>query len=194
MITGYPKAIISGLIGQDTGLNILNGGIAVGSSNPLPTVTQQASSLFEAQKGRLFWGEVACPAVSAKYSTVQFFNPLDTAIDVSFAAMSAYVGAASRVRIVNMDTTLATEVTTRINNVRRGSGGRLFKVYTEAVNSLSDVALGYIQVGATTPTGAGLQLTGAFYTLAPNTGIAVQCETANTLLTIQFMANQVPTF
>ena len=41
MITGYPKAIISGLIGQvitklNAGMALLNGGTAVSSSNPLP--------------------------------------------------------------------------------------------------------------------------------------------------------------
>ena len=50
MITGYPKAIISGLIGQvitklNTGLSILNGGIAVGSSNPLPVAQPDGLSV-----------------------------------------------------------------------------------------------------------------------------------------------------
>lgn len=177
----------------EAGINLVNGGSAVSSSNPLPTITQQGSSLFECQKGRVYWGDVPCPAVAAKYSTVQIFNPSDSTVDVSFLALSAYVGAAARCRVVNSDVALATEVTTRINNVRRGSVGRQFKVYTEAVDALSDVALGYTQVAATTPTGTGLQIGSCFYTLAPNTGIAVQCETANVLLTVQFSINQVPT-
>jgi hypothetical protein len=50
MITGYPKAIISGLIGQvitklNTGLSILNGGSAVSSSNPLPVAQPDGLSV-----------------------------------------------------------------------------------------------------------------------------------------------------
>ena len=72
MITGYPKAIISGLIDQvitklNTGLSILNGGTAVSSSNPLPvTKVSDTTSVSTTSNGTITTGGTSQVLLTAK--------------------------------------------------------------------------------------------------------------------------------
>ncbi|MCB1116739.1 MAG: hypothetical protein KDK71_09745, partial [Chlamydiia bacterium] len=72
MITGYPKAIISGLIDQvitklNTGLSILNGGTAVSSSNPLPvTKVSDTTSVSTTSNGIITTGGESQVLLTAK--------------------------------------------------------------------------------------------------------------------------------
>ena len=84
MIKGYPKTIISGLIGQvitklNTGLNLLAGGTAVSSSNPLPTSTVNLfdTTPLECARGNIFVCRVVTTSLgTGKFLSLTLQNPL----------------------------------------------------------------------------------------------------------------------
>jgi hypothetical protein len=131
----------------EAGVNILNGGIAVGSSNPLPVYnSQKFSGSLQVSEGRLW----ECPlitkvGVSAKYSAICIFNPTASDLRMMMVLLTAWLGSTSQVRLIKtiidpatLPATWTEQTGVFANTLVKVSDSRVcpFKVYTAALDSL----------------------------------------------------------
>ena len=87
IVTGYLSQLVS------SGIKLLNNGTAVSSSNPLPVLSKldpATSSTQAALSGALSKCWINCPAVSAKYSAVQIWNPVGSGVDILIVGLAGY--------------------------------------------------------------------------------------------------------
>jgi len=140
MITGYPKAIISGLIGQiitklNTGLNLVNGGTAVSSSNPLPIVQPVAAAInIDSINGLTNNVRALNTAVPAQFARQQIHNAGSTSIQVN--ALTVWAATAGT-HVYSVYEVTTHDASTKIANAKTcfrlgDAGGASIEVYNYA--------------------------------------------------------------
>ena len=130
----------------EAGINLVNGGNAVSSSNPLPVSASQlpaslgikklqealcivnsagTSIVTELLLGRSHNIKLTQAAVSAQYARVQIYNPVGSGVELLISAINSYAGSAGThvysVYAVDISTELGTAATSRSDtNYRLG--------------------------------------------------------------------------
>lgn len=119
-VSGFPRTVLSTLISQvisklNAGINLVNGGSTVSSSNPLPTTTTQLPTALgqkllaqsvsivgaygtfnvpEVVSGRSHKLQGQAPAVSGQFARIQIANPANSVEDLVINALSVWAGTA----------------------------------------------------------------------------------------------------
>jgi hypothetical protein len=175
----------------EAGINLVNGGSAVSSSNPLPVYnSQKFSGSLQVSVGRLW----ECPlitkvGVSAKYSAICIFNPTASDLRMMMVLLTAWLGSTSQVRLIKtiidpatLPATWTEQTGVFANTLVKVSDSRVcpFKVYTAALDSLDPATWLNTNNTSTTPTGSNVR--GEAKIFEKGTGFILVCVTANITL------------
>lgn len=174
-------------------VNLVNGGSAVSSSNPLPTVSARRQSAGEASlKGYNFKGIVLCAATASKNSSVQIWNPADSGFVMLVSAASAYISSGtSKLYPIITHSPLATN-NGYTHSTNSAEPVAHFQMRSDALSALTTTSETGINVASTTPTGAGLIMSGEFYVLLPNSGLSYENSVVNISTTLTAMIIEIP--
>lgn len=187
MIKGYPKTLISGLIGQvitklNTGIALLNGGTAVSASNPLSVTTYpnaKTSAIESSIIGKLYKAWATAPATAAKYSAVQIWNPTGSGVTLVVVAANCYNSAGTMKWYSLLNQTQLSGTAGFIINLKAGGGAPNFQILTEALTARTvNDSLGS-SVSSVTPNGTGLLIGNEYYTIPEGWGLRYEGETVN---------------
>ena len=187
MISGYPKTLISSLIGQvitklNAGMALLSNGIAVSSSNPLPVVTYsnpRTSAIEASVSGKVFKAWVTAPATAAKYSAVQIWNPVGSGVTLVLPQIQGYNSAGTMKWYPLLNQVQLTGTTGFIQKLNPSGGAAGFQILTAALNARTANDSFGVTISSTTPNGAGLQVSNEFYTIPEGWGLRYEGETVN---------------
>lgn len=195
-VSGFPRTVLSTLISQviaklNTGLNLLAGGSAVSSSNPLPVINEQKfSGALQGSEGRLW----ECPlitktAVASKYSAICIFNPTISDIRMMMVTLTAWVGSSTQVRLIKtiidpatLPATWTEQTGVFANTLVKVTDSKVcpFKVYTAALDTLDAATWFNANNTSTTPIGSSVR--GESKIFEKGTGFILVCVTANITL------------
>jgi hypothetical protein len=163
------------------------GGVAVSGTNPVPMAALTQGSAIAS---RSFQGTASASAVAATFATVQLFNPLGSGRTVVVSQINAAVGAASIVRMVFQSSNRTTSAGSAPNVKASGSASAAV-MYTDNIGALVAGIYRFSDSSIISTTVQGSPLVNTVsYVLPPGQGIEVECETANTALSVIFMFSE----
>jgi len=181
IVTGYLAQLVN------NGINIFNGGTAVGSSNPLPVLSQLDSKTSNSQaslEGVIAKCWINCPAVAAKFSAVQIWNPVGSKVNLLIIGLNAMNASGTMKWFQYLDTTKISTLGGYQQNLKAGEAALPFEMYYQALDAKTSTnALG-VNVSATTPQGGGLQMAGESICIPEGYGLRYEADTANISITM----------
>lgn len=163
------------------GIKLKLGGVDVSANNPYPTYLSEISSSTTANVvGKMFSGKVLCPAVAAKYSATQIWNPADSGKNLIVYLVTGYNGTGTVTWSIlpNVSVALATRAGTIINN-KFGGSSESFELRTENIDALTASPFLTSSISSVTAPGLGLALSQQLFTLTPGTGLRFEHNTVN---------------
>lgn len=189
---GFPRTVISTLISQvitklNTGLNLLVGGTAVSSSNPLPVSSRpdnKTSNSQAALDGMLSKCWVTCPPTATKYPSVQVWNPTGSEIKILVIGMNGYNSSTTMKWFQFLDATKLSTLSGYQQNMKFGEASSPYEMYYQALDAKTATNAVGINVTATTPQGQSLQMAGENICIPANSGLRFEGETAGIGMTI----------
>jgi len=171
----------------EAGVNIFNGGTAVSSSNPLPVLSQLDSKTSNSQaalEGIIAKCWINCPAVAAKFSAVQIWNPVGSGVNLLIVGLSAMNASGTMKWFQHLDTTKISTLGGYQQNLKAGGAALPIEMYYQALDAKTATnALG-ANVSATTPQGGGLQMAGESICIPEGYGLRYEADTANISITM----------
>ena len=176
IVTGYLAQLVN------NGIKLLNGGTAVGSSNPLPVVTYanpRTSAIEASLIGKVFKAWVTAPATAAKYSAVQIWNPVGSGVTLVLPQIGGYNSSGTMKWYPLLNKVRLTGDAGFIQKMNPTGGAASFQIFTEALTARTANDSFGVTVSSTTPNGAGLQVSNEFYTIPEGWGLRYEGETVN---------------
>ncbi len=171
----------------EAGVNIFNGGTAVSSSNPLPVTTRPESKTSSGQatlEGLNVKCWINCPAVAAKFSSVQIWNPVGSGINLLIIGMNGMNSSGTTKWFQHLDATKLSTQGGFQQNLKAGGAALPIEMYFQALDAKTATnALGVI-VSAVTAQGGGLQMSAEFVCIPEGYGLRYEAETANIGITM----------
>ena len=157
------------------------------SSNPLPVVSKldsASSSTQGALSGVLSKCWINCPAVSAKYSAVQIWNPVGSGVDILIIGVAGYNSSTSMKWYQHLSSEKLSTLGGFQTPMKTNSPALPIEMYSQNLDAKTATnALG-VTVGATTPDGGSLQLTGENICITEGYGLKYEADTANIGITM----------
>lgn len=191
-VKGFPRTVISTLISQvitklNTGLNLLAGGSAVSSSNPLPVNSQLDSKTSNSQAAldgisAKCW--INCPAVATKFSAVQIWNPVGSGVNLLCVGLTGMNASTTMKWFQHLDDTqLSTEGGFQ-QNLKVGAAELPFEIYYQSLDAKTATDGLGVTISATTPQGGSLIMAGETICIPEGYGIRYEADTANISITM----------
>lgn len=161
--------------------------VAVSASNPLPVNSQpdnRTSNSQAALDGIIAKCWINCPAVAAKFSAVQIWNPVGSGVNLLCIGLTGMNASTTMKWFQHLDATKISTVGGYQQNLKAGESALPFEMYCEAlVAKTATNGLG-VNVSATTPQGGGLQMAGENICIPEGYGLRYEADTANISITM----------
>ena len=181
IVTGYLSQLVS------SGIKLLNNGTAVSSSNPLPVNSQldkKTSNSQAALDGIIAKCWINCPAVAAKFSAVQIWNPVGSGVNLLILGVNGMNSSGTMKWFQHLDTTKISTLGGYQQNLKAGGAALPIEMYYQALDAKTATnALG-VNVSATTPQGGGLQMSAESICIPEGYGLRYEADTANISITM----------
>ena len=181
IVTGYLSQLVN------NGIKLLNGGTAVSSSNPLPVNSQldkKTSNSQAALDGIIAKCWINCPAVAAKFSAVQIWNPVGSGVNLLILGVNGMNSSGTMKWFQHLDSTKLNDTGGFQQNLKAGGAALPIEMYYQALDAKTATnALG-VNVSATTPQGGGLQMAGESICIPEGYGLHYEADTANISITM----------
>ncbi len=162
-------------------------GTEVSSSNPLPVLSRldpATASTQAALSGALSKCWISCPAVSAKYSAVQIWNPVGSGVNLLIIGLAGYNSSTSMKWYQHLNSTKLSTLGGYQQNLKSGNAALPFEMYYQNLDSKTATnALG-VTVSSTAPAGGSLQLTGENICITEGYGLTYEADNANIGITM----------
>ncbi len=171
----------------EAGVNIFNGGTAVSSSNPLPVNSRLDSKTSNSQAaldGIIAKCWINCPAVAAKFSAVQIWNPVGSGVNLLVIGLTGMNASGTMKWFQHLDTTKISTLGGYQQNLKAGEAALPFEMYYQALDAKTATnALG-VTVATLTVQGGGLQMAGENICIPEGYGLRYEADTANISITM----------
>ena len=181
IVTGYLSQLVN------NGIKLLNGGTAVSSSNPLPVKSHldpRTSNSQSALEGTISKVWINCPAVAAKFSAVQIWNPVGSGVNLLIIGLNGMNASGTMKWFQHLDTTKISTLGGYQQNLKAGGAALPIEMYYQALDAKTATnALG-VNVSATTPQGGGLQMGGETICIPEGYGLRYEADIANISITL----------
>ena len=181
IVTGYLAQLVN------NGIKLLNGGSAVSSSNPLPVNSQLDSKTSNSQAaldGVIAKCWINCPAVAAKFSAVQIWNPVGSGVNLLCIGLTGMNASTTMKWFQHLDATKISTLGGYQQNLKAGQSALPFEMYYEALDAKTATNGLGVNVSATTPQGGGLQMAGETICIPEGYGLRYEADTANISITM----------
>ena len=167
--------------------------ITVSSSNPLPTVSMYGTTSSAVLDSMFHLYRTFVPAVSAKYATLQIFNPTDTPKRIVLVTLSVAntVSGTNTYRAFTHNTELSTLASPQPINCSVGDVASAAVVKYENLDTLFTNP-NYNEITATTTSLTAAMFGAAPIVLGAGEGFVIQCVTANVGFGALVQYNEVP--
>lgn len=161
--------------------------ITVSPSNPLPVSSKldpATSSTQGALSGNLVKVWITCPAVAAKFSSVQIFNPVGSGVNLLIIGLAGYNTSTSIKWYQHLTSNKLSTAGGYKSVMKTGTAAPPIEMYYQNLDSKTATnALG-VTVSATTPPGGSLQTTGEIICITEGYGLHYEADVANIGLTL----------
>ncbi len=181
IVTGYLAQLVN------NGIKLLNGGTAVSSSNPLPvtsTPDQKTSNTQASLAGVSSKGWINCPAVAAKFSAVQIWNPAGSGVNLLLIGVNGMNASTTMKWFPFLDSTKLSTLGGFQQNLKVGASALPFEMYFQALDAKTVTNGLGVTISTTTPQGGGLLMSGETICIPPGFGLRYEAETANISTTL----------
>lgn len=181
IVTGYLAQLVN------NGIKLLNGGSAVSSSNPLPVNSQPDSKTSNSQaalEGVIAKCWINCPAVAAKFSAVQIWNPVGSGVNLLVIGLTGMNASGTMKWFQHLDATKISTLGGYQQKLKAGAAALPFEMYYQALDSKTATNGLGVNVSATTPQGGGLQMAGESISIPEGYGLRYEADTANISITM----------
>lgn len=171
----------------EAGVNIFNGGSAVSSSNPLPVLSQLDSKTSNSQaalEGIIAKCWINCPAVAAKFSAVQIWNPAGSGVNLLILGVNGMNASGTMKWFQHLDATKLSTQGGFQQNLKAGGAALPIEMYYQALDAKTATNGLGVNVSATTPQGGGLQMAGESICITEGYGLRYEADTANISTTL----------
>ena len=181
IVTGYLARLVN------SGIKLLNGGVAVSSSNPLPVISQLDSKTSNSQAAldgisAKCW--INCPAVAAKFSAVQIWNPVGSGVNLLIIGLTGMNALTTMKWFQFLNATKISTLGGYQQNLKAGESALPFEMYYQALDSKTATNGLGVNVSTTTPQGGSLLMAGETVCIPEGYGIRYEADTANISITL----------
>ena len=161
--------------------------ITVSPSNPLPVLSKLDSATASTQgalSGALVKVWITCPAVAAKFSSVQIFNPVGSGVNLLIIGLAGYNTSTSIKWYQHLTSNKLSMAGGYKSVMKTGTAAPPIEMYYQNLDAKTATnALG-VTISAQTPVGSSLQTTGENICITEGYGLHYEADVANIGLTL----------
>lgn len=162
--------------------------ITVSHSNPLPVLSKldpASASTQGALSGTLVKVWITCPAVAAKFSSVQIFNPVGSGVNLLIIGLAGYNTSTSIKWYQHLTSNKLSTAGGYQSVMKTGTAAvPPIEMYYQNLDSKTATNATGVTVAATTPVGGSLQTTGENICITEGYGLHYEADVANIGLTL----------
>lgn len=183
-VKSFPQQVLDYLA---NGLGLSVSGAELSPSNPMPVNSQldkKTSNSQAALDGIIAKCWINCPAVAAKFSAVQIWNPVGSGVNLLVIGLTGMNASTTMKWFQHLDATKLSTLGGYQQNLKAGGAALPIEIYSQALDAKTATNGLGVNVSATTPQGGGLQMAGESICIPEGYGLRYEADTANISITM----------